>query len=625
MPRLRPLVFALLTLSCVAGAARADAGADLLARYKAASGAARWDALRSWHGDGTLSAGGLRGELHVTVDLRSGRSVDSYTLGALEGGDGYDGTHAWERDPGGEVAALDAPDSMRHARSQAWLDAHAYWFPQRAPSSLGKVETRDADGQRFQVLKATPRDGDELALWFDARGMLARSVQRQGSDSASTVYDDYRDAGGVRLPFHVVTDVTDAAGRTDPRRRTEMRFERIALDVPVADADFAMPQMSATARIDAAGGVTTIPFELINNHIYVDGRVDGKPAHFMLDTGGGNLLTPAAAKRLGLSSEGKLAMGGSGEDRVDVGLAHAGEVRIGGATLAKPVFYVLDLGQLAAVEGVDADGLVGYEMFRRFDVRIDYAARQVTLAEHGKLAPPPGATALPFTLDERTPIVEATLDGLPLRLSVDTGSRSSLTLDSPFVREHHLLQRYHAERESVVGWGVGGAARGNPARFGTLALGGLKIEGIAGELFTGNKGAFANPELGGNLGGGVLRRFTVGFDYTSKQMYLAPNAAFGTGADAFDRSGLWLLADGTAFKVVDVAPDSAAARAGVRPDDRVVAIGGAATGTQTLAPWRQRLREAPAGTKVTLRLERAGRTQQLTLTLADRIAAKFTP
>ena len=615
-------VLLLLTLA-VSAAAHADDVSGLLARSKQAAGGARWDAARSWHGDGTLSTGGLSGEFHATVDLRTGRSVDSYKLGSVEGADGFDGARAWERDPGGEVAALDAPDTLRRARSQAWLDAHAYWFPQRIACAWGKAESRQADGNAFRVLHATPRDGDEIALWFDAHALLARSVQRQGSDTATTTYDDYRDAGGVRLPFHLVTDLTDAAGRTDPRRRIEIRFERIALDVPVADADFAMPAMSATARIDAADGVTAIPFELVNNHIYVDGKIDGKPAHFLLDTGGGNLLTPDAARRFGLQGEGKLAMSGSGEERVDVALAHAGEVRIGAAALSKPVFYVLDLGQLAAVEGVNLDGLVGYEMFRRFDVRIDYAQRTVTLSEPGKLAPPAGATVLPFTLDEHTPIVTGTLDGVPLRMTVDTGSRSALTLDSPFVREHDLVKRYRADVDSVVGWGVGGAARGNAARFGSLQLGDLTIDGIAGELFTGNKGAFANPELDGNLGGGVLRRFTVAFDYQAKKMYLAPNADYGK-PDTFDRSGLWLLADGDALKVADVAAGSAAAR-GVQVGDRIVTFDGEPVATHALALWRQRLRESPQGTRVALGIERQGKRETLMLTLADRIPERLVP
>ena len=609
----------------LSGALHAEDAASVLARSKAASGGAAWDGARSWHGDGTLSAGGLSGEYHVTVDLLGGRSVDTYKLGAIDGADGYDGKFAWARDPGGEVAALDTPDAIRRARSQAWLDAHAYWFPQRISSTLGKVENKEIDGKRYAVLSATPHDGDPVTLWFaNDNAELVRIVQRQGQDTATTLLDDYRDANGVRLPFHVVTDMTDGAGRTDPRRRVELRFERAALNVAIADADFAMPQMTATAQIDDPSGSTTIPFDLVNNHIYVDGRLDGKAARFLVDTGGSNLLTPAAAKKFGIAGEGKLAAGGVGEQRVDLALAHAHEVRVGGAVLAQPVFYILDLGQLPEVEGVQCDGLVGYEMFRRFGVQIDYANRKLVLSTPEKFVPPAGASAVPFTLDDRIPIVTGALDGTPIRMSVDTGSRSSLTLHAPFVREHKLIERYHAAAEAVLGWGVGGPSRERPARFGTLKLGDLDVVGIAGELFTGDKGSFANPELGGNLGGGALRRFTVAFDYTNRKMYLSPNAAFAQ-ADTFDRSGLWLLGAGDTLKIADVAPDSAAARAGLKAEDRIVSIGGERIDQRSLADWRQRLREMPVGSKVALEFQRNGKPQRAELVLAERIAAKFTP
>jgi len=605
-----------------AGVAHADDAAALFARNKEASGGARWDSVKSLQSTGTLSAGGLSGEFHATQDLVRGRSSDRYKLGLVEGADGYDGRVAWQRDPGGEVAALDAVEAKRRARSQAWLDARGYWYPTRIAATYAQPQQRDLDGRRYLVVVATPQDGDPLTLWFDAQtNLLARTVQRQGQDTQTTTFDDWRAVGGVRLPFHSVNDVTDAAGRTDPRQRSDVRVERYALDVAIADADFAMPAMAATARIDNASGVTRIAFDLVNNHIYADGSIDGKPARFLVDTGGINLLTPAAAKKFGLAGEGKLAARGVGEDAVDLAMAHAKNVRVGDAVLAKPVFYIIDLGELPKVEGVEADGLVGYEMFRRFGVTIDYAAQLLTLAEPKKFVPPTAAHALPFELDERIPIVDGRLDGVPLRISIDTGSRASLSLHSPFVRAHDLAARYHAAPDSVVGWGVGGPSRGRPARLGQLELGDVAVHGVAGDLYVGDKGAFANPDLGGNLGGGVLRRFTVAFDYEAKRMYLAPNADFAK-PDAFDRSGLWLLGDGAALKIAAVAPESAAERAGLRENDRITAIDGVAIATRALASWRSRLRELPAGTRLPIEFERDGKPGRADLVLADRIPAQ---
>jgi C-terminal processing protease CtpA/Prc len=138
----------------------------------------------------------------------------------------------------------------------------------------------------------------------------------------------------------------------------------------------------------------------------------------------------------------------------------------------------------------------------------------------------------------------------------------------------------------------------------------------------GDKGAFANPDLSGNLGGGVLKRFTVAFDYANKRMYLAPNATAAK-PDAFDRSGLFLTGAADALVVADVAPESAAARAGLAPKDRITSIGGEPTNLASLLAVREKLRESPAGTKLELERLRDGKKEKVALVLADRIPAKF--
>jgi hypothetical protein len=295
-----------------------------------------------------------------------------------------------------------------------------------------------------------------------------------------------------------------------------------------------------------------------------------------------------------------------------------GEVRLGDAVLGHPVFYVIDLDPLPAAEGVELDGVVGFEMFRRFRVAIDYRARVLTLTEPAKFTPPAHAKVVPFELSQRIPVVAGTLDGLPVRVSIDTGSRSSLTMHSPFVKEHDLASRYAAAPETVTGWGVGGPARGRPARLGTLQLGDVAIRDIAGDLYLGQKGAFANPDLSGNLGGGVLRRFTVAFDYEARKMYLVPSPDFAK-PDPFDRSGLWLIRDGDALKVVAVAPASPAEQAGIAPDDRIARINGEGVAKRKLSEWRRRLRELPAGTRLKLDTRRGDAARSAVLVLADLI------
>ncbi|KAG1251199.1 hypothetical protein G6F66_015308 [Rhizopus arrhizus] len=88
--------------------------------------------------------------------------------------------------------------------------------------------------------------------------------------------------------------------------------------------------MAADSYIEDASGTTRVPFDLINNHVYIEAEVDGQPARFLVDTGAINLLTPTAAKRLGLTATGRLSVHGAGDNASDLGLAQARHLRIAG-------------------------------------------------------------------------------------------------------------------------------------------------------------------------------------------------------------------------------------------------------------------------------------------------------
>jgi hypothetical protein len=597
-------------------------GASLVARFVGVSGGgSHWDSVDAIQVDGTIAAGGMSGAFSSVDDTRTCRSVSHYKLGPIQGADGYDGKQAWQQDPGGEVVALDAPDAREKAVTTAWMVCLGSSRATKRAVTYSAVRATDDGGRHWKVVDATPEGGRSITLWFDAEtGLLGRTDERDGSDVETTRIDDYREVDGARLSFHQITDRTDATGQTDPRAHVEMKVDRIA---PVAMPDaavFAMPAMTASARIVDGSGVTQVPFDLVNNHIYADVTIDGTRMHFLVDTGGANLLTPSAAARLGAKVEGKLSGGGVGEQRVDVGLTHLGEVRLGGAALSKPVFMVMDLGDLAQIEGAPLDGLVGFEMFRRFRVTVDYQKHVLTLTDPAKFQPPAGAQVVPFELADRIPLIQAKLDGMPVRLSVDTGSRASLTMNSPFVRQNELVARYGAATESVTGWGVGGPEHARPARAGALLLGDVAVKDVVVDLFTGQKGADANPDISGNLGAGVLRRFTVSFDYDARKMYLVPNADFAK-PDLYDRSGMWLLSDGDALKIVAVTPGGPADKAGLHEGDRIAKLAGEGIARRSLAEWRVRLRELPAGKHLAVTLSGVGAGRTVDLVLADLIPA----
>lgn len=601
-----PKLWCALLLPSIASASGAP---DLFAASKAAAGGERWDRAATLSTEGTLSVGGMTGPLQSIEDLQAGRRVGRYDLGVMKGAEGYDGEHGWTLDPGGEVAVQDNPEAKQRNASETWLTRRGYYRAQALGAAVGAVGSADEDGRRYATVEVTPQGGTPLTLWFDVSShRMVRSIMRVDQDTVVTRYEDWRDVDGLALPFRTITD------RGDERMRMTVQLQIAKIDAPVDATAYAVPKMSRDkARID--GGTTTLRFDLVNNHIYVDGTLDGKAVRMLVDTGGLNIVTPAAAARLGLEGEGKLAARGVGNQQVDLALARANRLTLGALTVDAPPFYIIDLGPLPQVEGLAIDGIVGYEIFRRFGVRIDYPNGQLTLTDPAQFRVPANATEVPFTLADRIPIIEAKVDGRPVRLTIDTGSRASLTFHAPFAREHDLVRRLGAGPSAVGGWGVGGPSYTQPARLGKLELGNLAVEGIAADIFTGDKGAFASDDAGGNLGGGVLSRFVVSFDYEHRRMYLEPTARSAR-PDAYDRSGLWLMTDGDALKIAAVAPQSAADKAGVKADQRVARIAGEDVGKRTLAGWRAYLRETPAGTQVPLAFADG---KEASIVLADRI------
>ncbi|HCT27743.1 MAG TPA: peptide-binding protein [Stenotrophomonas sp.] len=621
--RLRWMLGGLLWMLAVPVHAAGGDAADVLARARVASGGEQWLSVQRLQAVGEQSVGGLHGRWQLNQDLRAGHYAEQAQLGDFTVAQGFDGQLSWRRDYGGEVGLLDGTVPRRTARTQSWLATRAYWSNAYPTTHFAAPRTEALDGRRYTVLATTPEGADPIELWFDTgSGLLGRVVIASARTPTATALEDYRAVEGLLLPHRIITDTLDAQGRADPRLRSDVRVRDYQVDGPVADTVYAPPVMAHDSYIEDASGTTRIPFDLINNHVYIEAEVDGQPARFLVDTGAINLLIPSAAKRLGLTTTGRLSVHGAGDNASDLGLAQARHLRIGGAHLANPVFHIIDLGQQINSMGVPHDGFIGYETFLRFVTTFDYGARVLSFTRPGHYQPPANAVVLPFEQDDRAPVLNGELDGIPLRLWLDTGSRNSLSLSSPFVRTHGLLEKYHASEEAVLGWGLGGPGRARPARLGVLRMGSIEVTGLVGDLSSTDKGALALADYGAILGGGVLRRFSMGIDYDAKRLYLVPNAE-STQADAFDRSGLWLQAEDDALRVADVAPTSAGARAGLRRDDRIVMISGEPIATRMLADWRALLRERPVGTRVSIRFLRDGRQVDTELVLADRVAADW--
>lgn len=590
-----------------------DAEQVLDQSLEAAGGKNAWAQAEVFEMQGALSYAGLEGEFSSTESVTDGRYASSFKLGPYQGAEGFDGQQAWFMDPSGDAVAQDSQADVEAAENQAWFAARAYWFPERHAANIAYKGVQEWQGRKYDVIEALPRGGRTMQLWFSVNAhQLERVLEHDGQAIQETVFADFRKTEGLLLPYKIIA--TD----TGTGEVTAQQVHAVHINVPLNDAVFAMPVSETNDTVWPEGKASVeIPFRLANNHIYIDVSVNGVgPLRFLVDTGGLNLLTRDAAARIGIKSEGSIKAQGTGEKTIDVGVAKADALRLGDVELHDQTFFVADLSELQKVEGEGFDGLVGFEVFRRFVVRIEYENERLVLFQPETFAYHGDGTRMNIRLNERTPEVDGSVDGITGVFSIDTGSRSALDLHAGFVEKHALDARYCPCVETITGWGVGGPVKSKLARADELVLGGQKIMDVGLELTAQKGGAYADEYLAGNIGGAVLKRFNVIFDYSRNEMILEPHA--GTGIpDAEDKSGLWINRDGEMLRIAAVSPGSAAEEAGLREGDGILSVNGKPVNEIRLSELRESFRESAAGTVFTLVFVQDGEQKTIELVLRE--------
>jgi membrane-associated protease RseP (regulator of RpoE activity) len=228
--------------------------------------------------------------------------------------------------------------------------------------------------------------------------------------------------------------------------------------------------------------------------------------------------------------------------------------------------------------------------------------------------------SIPVTFGGNHPHVDAEVrlgDGATIkgRMVVDVGSSASLALTKPFVESNHLRDRVGKTIRRRSGGGVGGPVTADIGRVAALKLGRLEIERPITSLQGDSAGVMSgNAEWIGNIGGDILRRFTVFLDYANKRMILEPHAGANEPSEA-DMSGLMLVMnDSLSAATVDyVVPGSAATDAGLVVGDTLVTIDGQPANGSAVREFRKRLRRD--GERIVLTVRRGGAVRTVTLVL----------
>jgi predicted aspartyl protease len=331
---------------------------------------------------------------------------------------------------------------------------------------------------------------------------------------------------------------------------------------------------------------TTIKFKQISNLIIIPVSINGSDTmNFILDTGVRDpIITELTlVEELNLNYMKSIELRGLGNEMTTQAY------QSGDNTITLPglraehqkINVVLDENfQISQILGMPVHGLIGFNLFKHYIIEVDYNNEEIVLTkpQFFEYKPRKNDMVLPITFVRSKPVVNAEVaqtDGsvIAVKLLIDTGASDALWL-SP--QSDTLLKVPDQNIYSFLGSGLGGDLFGYKGRVNDLWLAGSNL---ATPIVSYPESEYINnvvlsEQRNGSIGGEVLRRFTVTFDYYNKRLIMRPNANFN---DKFfyNMSGLEIInpVPGVpVYTINNIIENSPAWNAGIRESDQVISV-----------------------------------------------------
>ncbi len=559
--------------------------------------------------------------IHSVVDLRTGRYADWQSTEVMRTGQGFDGQVVWQQDVSGTVRLEAGGEMPALAISQAYLAANKWWVDDRSGAAISDAGSAVDAGRRYARLTVTPPRGQTFTAWFDASThLLARVIEKVGAATTTTVYGDYRTVVGCKYAGTMTID-----GGDGERYRQTFALSRIKSSRILPRSYFSPPKADPKDFAFGASGSASVPFRLEGNHVLFDARINGKgPFTMILDTGGQAVLAVATAETLAVQATGSTAVGGVGDGVESSGYAHGLDIQVGEFTLRGQTALVMDIPN-GPPPARALQGMLGYELLRRVIVKVDYKTNVLTLSDPKKFDGKRAGIAVPFKYSDHMPEVAGSFEGIPGRFRVDTGAGSELTISSPAVTRYGLRERHPGGISRTSPGGIGGTTTGYMTRADDLKLGTIAFDHFVTNLTSQQAGAFADPSYTGNVGGGLLKRYVVTFDYPRQTIYFQQRSDVVDDTGTYDRAGISFQAVEGRLRISEVTARGPAEAAGLQAGDVLSAVDGSKTAATDLSGLRYRLRNVSVGTAVTFDVLRSGRRISKTIILKDQIRSSGQP
>ncbi|TXK21973.1 PDZ domain-containing protein [Pontibacter qinzhouensis] len=374
-----------------------------------------------------------------------------------------------------------------------------------------------------------------------------------------------------------------------------------------------------------------LPFHFIHNLIIIPVQInDSPPLNFILDTGVKNILITHLyyTDSLNLNNTTEIEIKGLGTgDTLKAFYSQGNSLKMKGIAGENQDVYVLkeDIFHLSSRMGMPVHGIIGYDIFKNFIVKINYSSKHLTLLRPDvKLKPPKRGEVYPLHLERDKAYIFAHVrqhngDTIRVKLVVDTGASHSLSLYLPSNSQLALPPKV---MEAYLGRGLSGDINGKIGRINSFSIGRHELQNLPASYpdEASIQAAMNISDRNGNLGSDILKRFTVIFDYPHSQMTLIPNKRYKEPFN-YNLAGFEVGAPVIGMKFYEVAhvvDGSPAHAVGLMRGDQILSINGQSCFEMSLSDILGYLEKGP-GKKLKLRLYRENEVKYVVLTLQNRI------
>jgi len=274
-----------------------------------------------------------------------------------------------------------------------------------------------------------------------------------------------------------------------------------------------------------------IPFTLFNNQIVIPLKVNGNiPLNFVLDSGTSQAIffDRHLARDLEINLGRKIQFAGAGSSRMVMGKRSTGvEMELPGGVKGEGMGLVVLNADYLNMRRYDLHGIIGYQLFVRFAISIDYVNKVLVLME------PDQYTATDFhpfdlSIEQSKPYIQTSIklannSLVPTKLMIDTGAAYGLSLITgapPAIRPPKSASKVR------LAAGLGGEIYGyhgiTQLKLSPTLVPEVVTFYISPEEYTKKGGSLINKT--GTIGGNFLKNHVVIIDYINGKLYLKPQS-----------------------------------------------------------------------------------------------------